>query len=155
MKSDNLKFGPETTTNLDKFLSKAPKQHSIRKLRFSFDQILLNVNWSLWCAVENSKPWVMLWAQSGDWTSKIWEKLDFSTSQVILLGILCPLVMWSYSKQPAARREAHWITRSQNVEGPAAARAVQQSGCGCSAHAPKWEKICTTSQHDVKDRRVQ
>ena len=78
-----------TSLNLDLFLSKAQKQHSIRKLRFSSDQMFINVNRSSWstdCAAENSKPRVMLRDQRGDQPSKNWENLDLSSDSARILA---------------------------------------------------------------------
>ena len=47
--------------------------------------------------------------------------------------------MWSQKYQLAARRETHWIARSQNFEGPAAARAGSRAACGGGEWARRSE----------------
>ena len=80
MKANNRRKA--TSSNFYLFLSKAQKQDSTWKLRFSFGQIIHNVNRSSCstdCAAEDSKPRVMLQDQLGDHplASKI-EKISIS-----------------------------------------------------------------------------
>ena len=52
---------------LDLFLSKEQKQHSERKVWFSFNPMFHKDNWSLQstdCVVENLKPWGPTWGQT-------------------------------------------------------------------------------------------
>ena len=56
-----------TSSNFDLFLSKAQKQHSTRKLHFSFDQMFYKSSRSTDCAAKNLKTRVHCYATGSTW----------------------------------------------------------------------------------------
>ena len=124
-------------------LSEEQKQHSARKLQFSCDQIIhkclsiIMIN-NLCCGKLETSNYASgpTWGPSMTNQAKNGENLDFSSYSAWVLAFSSQRLssIWCEANKSnwLPCRETHWLARSQNVSGPAAARAQSCAACGCS-----------------------
>ena len=146
-----------TSSNFDLFLSKAQKQHSTRKLHFSFDQMFYKSSRSTDCAAKNLKTRVHCYATGSTWglTKRNLKKISiFRAIRLCFLRSLVSAIRSKLIRAPGgAKRDPLARAPSKCWGTCGGARAVVRSMWLPRTRAPKWEHVCTTGRYDVKDRR--